>query len=300
MRRLGYGLLLIGVILLSGMGYELLPFTLTIRVFQNNNLRRWIQMRTRFNLQTFLRNHPFLFAFFALIASRIAGMGTIALVQLFQPDLSIQKNLGWLLMIVYSSVVVSLVYWTNISNEVGLKKTASLKEWLLMMPLLALPLLILIENGVQSWGLAQNLVLIIAAIGVAINEEVLFRGLLLRGFMKWGPWVAILVPSALFAIAHSTNTLIGGDVSFAIYQTVWTFAAGITLSAMRLRLNSLYPVIVFHIVLDGIEYFSTGEYGVHSLEISTLWLQLFTLVNVVLALYSLILFYNKTRRLKKA
>jgi uncharacterized protein len=255
-------------------------------------------MKTLVNLQTFLRTHPFWFAFFALIASRIAGMGTIALVQVFQPDLSIQEELGWLLMVVYSSVVVSLVYWTSTTDEVGLRKTASLKEWLLLLPLLALPLLILIENGVQSWGLAQNLVLLIAAIGVAVNEEVLFRGILLQGFMKWGPWIAIFVPSALFALAHSTNTFVGGDVTFAVYQTVWTFAAGVTLSAMRLRLNSLYPVIVFHIILDGIEYFSVGEYGVHSIAISSTWLQLFALVNVVLAIYSLILFYKHTKALR--
>ncbi|MEH7087288.1 CPBP family intramembrane glutamic endopeptidase, partial [Neobacillus drentensis] len=205
-------------------------------------------------------------------------------------------ELGWLLMVIYTSVVVSLAYWTNSADEIGLRKPASMKEWLLMTPLLALPLFILIEKGVYSWGFAQNLVLVIAAIGVAINEEVLFRGFLLRGFMKWGPWVAILVPSALFALAHSTNALVGGDVTFAVYQTIWTYASGITLSAMRLHNNSLYPVIVFHIILDGIEYFSTGEYGVHSQVISPILLQLLTLINVVLAFYSLFLFYKKNKQ----
>ncbi|WP_308636923.1 CPBP family intramembrane glutamic endopeptidase [Paenibacillus silvisoli] len=248
------------------------------------------------NMQRFFQNRPFLFAIFALIASRIAGLGTVALIQLVQPDLTIKEDLGWLLMLLYAGVVVSLVYWTNTSQEVGLKKPHAAKEWLLMMPMAVLPALIVIENGIQSWGFAQNLVLVIAAIGVAINEEVLFRGILLRGFMKWGPWAAILVPSGLFALAHSTNAFVGGDAAFAVYQTIWTFAAGVTLSAMRLRMNSLYPVIVFHILLDGIEYFSTGEYGVHTGVASTLWLQLFASVNVVLALYSLILFNKREKR----
>lgn len=115
------------------------------------------------------------------------------------------------------------------------------------------------------------------------------------GFIKWGPWVAILAPSALFALAHSTNAFVGGDANFALYQTIWTFAAEVTLSAMRLRNNSLYPVIVFHFILDGIEYFSTGEYGVHSEAISQMLLQLFALVNVVLAIYSLLLFYRRNK-----
>ncbi|WP_165822655.1 CPBP family intramembrane glutamic endopeptidase [Paenibacillus montanisoli] len=248
------------------------------------------------NMQRFLRNHPFLFAFFALIASRVAGLGTVAIIQQLQPGMNIKDDLGWLLMFLYASVIVSLVYWTNTANEVGLKKPSSAKEWLLVTPMLALPLMIFIETGIQSWGLAQNLVLAIAAIGVAINEEVLFRGILLRGFMKWGSWVAILVPSALFAFAHSTNAFIGGDATFALYQTIWTFASGVTLSAMRLRNNSLYPVIVFHIILDGVEYFSTGEYGVHAEAISSTWLQLFAAVNIILAAYSLLLFYKRNKR----
>ena len=108
--------------------------------------------------------------------------------------------------------------------------------------------------------------------------------------MKWGPWVTIFVPSLLFALAHATNIFQGGDVTFAIFQTIWTFAAGIMMSAMRLHNKSLYPVIVLHIFEDGVEYFSTGEYGVHSQSFPTSWLAVYVLLNVILAIYALILF----------
>jgi len=248
------------------------------------------------NTKRFLKNHPFLFAFFALVASRVAGLGTVAIIQLLRPELSIQENLGWLLMAIYAAVVVSLVYWTDTAAQVGLQKPASSKEWLLITPFLALPLLIFIEKGFQSWGLANNLVLTIAAVGVAINEEVLFRGILIRGCLKWGSWVAIFVPSAFFAFAHATNIFVGGDVTFAIYQTIWTFAAGIAFSAMRLRNKSLYPIIVLHILVDGFEYFSTGEYGVHAQAIPLPLLQLFAALNVLLAVYALLLFCRSHRR----
>ncbi|MBM7659897.1 membrane protease YdiL (CAAX protease family) [Bacillus mesophilus] len=245
--------------------------------------------------QSFLKKHPFIFAFFALILSRIAGMASIELVQLFRPDLTIADDLGWLLMMVYAGVVVTLVYWTDLADEIGLRKPKHPKEWLTIIPLLLLPLFIIMEKGIYSWGFSINLVLIIAAIGVAINEEVLFRGILLRGFMKWGPWVAIFVPSALFGLIHSTNIFVGGDPTFAIFQTIWTFAAGVILSAIRLRTNSLYPVIVFHIILDGVEYFSTGEYGVHSDPISLHSLTLFASITVVLAVYAIILFHKSNK-----
>lgn len=247
------------------------------------------------HMQSFFKNHPFLFAIFALVVSRILGVGTIKFVQLLRPELNIQNDLGWLLMVMYAGVVVSLVYWTNMADEVGLKKPVSSKEWLIMVPTLSLPIIILIMNGMSSWGFAKNLVLCIAAIGVAVNEEVLFRGILLRGFMKWGPWVAIFLPSTLFALAHATNIFQGGDTTFAIYQTIWTFATGIMLSAMKLRNKSLYPVIVLHILLDGVEYFSTGEYGVHSQTFPNLWLQIFVALNVILAIYAVILFYKSSK-----
>ncbi|MBE4907833.1 CPBP family intramembrane metalloprotease [Bacillus luteolus] len=245
-------------------------------------------------IQTYLKNHPFIFAIVALVMSRIAGGATITLVQLVKPDYTVQDELGWLLMVVYASVVVSLVYWTDTAAEVGLKPTKTSKEWLLCLPLLSIPLFILVNNGVYSWGTAQNLVLFIAAIGVSVNEEVLFRGILLRGFMKWGPWIAIFVPSALFALLHSTNIFVGGDPTFAIFQTIWTFVAGVMLSALRLRTNSLYPVIVLHILIDGVEYFSTGEYGVHPEAMPTLTLLLFAVLMFILAIYTVILFYRST------
>jgi len=253
-------------------------------------------MKTFMKIQFFFKNHPFLFALFALIASRGAGLGTIAIIQLLRPELSIQENLGWLLMAIYAAVVVSLVYWTDTADEVGLRRAASLKEWLLLVPFLALPLLILLEDGVQSWGFSTNLVLFIAAVGVAVNEEVLFRGILLRGFIRWESWIAILVPSSLFALAHATNAFAGGNTVFALYQTIWTFAAGIAFSAIRLRNQSLYPIILLHILVDGVEYFSSGEYGIHSQVISLALLQLFTALNVALAIYSLALLYRNNKR----
>lgn len=251
-------------------------------------------------LPAFLRNHPFIFAIFALVVSRIAGMGAIQAVQLVNPDWSIQNQLGWLLMLVYATVVVSLVYWTDTADAIGLKKPESPKEWLTLIPLLSLPLIILLENGVSSWGFSQNIVLLIAALGVSINEEVLFRGVLLRGFMRWGTWVAILVPSALFALAHSTNVIAGGNATFAVFQTIWTFTAGVALSALRLRNKSLYPVIVLHILIDGVEYFSTGEYGVHSQDFSMTWLIMNASLNAALAAYTLFLLMKSPKRQQPA
>ncbi|MDZ5473280.1 CPBP family intramembrane glutamic endopeptidase [Bacillus sp. 31A1R] len=247
-------------------------------------------------VQSFFKNHPFIFAFFVLVVSRIAGMVTIQIIQAIRPDLTVQDHLGWLLMTVYACTVVSLVYWTDTAKEIGLRMPKSYKEWLLFLPVLIIPLFILSQNGISSWGIAQNLVLLIAAIGVAVNEEVLFRGVLIRGFMKWGKWVTVLVPSIIFALAHSTNTFVGGDTTYALYQTLWTFAGAIMLTAFRIVTNSLYPLIVFHFILDFVEYFSTGNYGVHAEPFSTSLLIPIAIMSFGLMIYSLILLYKNSAR----
>ncbi|MFE8700818.1 CPBP family intramembrane glutamic endopeptidase [Cytobacillus sp. FJAT-54145] len=244
-------------------------------------------------LQSFFRNHPFVFAFFVLVASRIAGGITIQAVQMVRPGLTVENDLGWLLMTVYASVAVSLVYWTDIAKEIGLKKPHSYKEWLFALPLLILPLYILSEKGISSWGLSQNLVLLIAAIGVSVNEEVIFRGILLNAFLKrWGKWVAVFVPSILFAFTHTTNVIAGGDTMYAIYQTLWTFAGGVILAGIRIRTGSLYPVILFHFVLDFVEYFATGNYGVHSEPYATTLLIPIVIMSIVLMVYTIILLFK--------
>lgn len=246
-------------------------------------------------IQSFFKNHPFIFAFFVLVVSRIAGMLTIQIIQAIRPDLTVQDHLGWLLMTVYACTVVSLVYWTDTAKEIGLIMPKSYKEWLLVLPVLLIPLFILSQNGIHSWGIAQNLVLLIAAIGVAVNEEILFRGILIRGFMRWGKWVTVLVPSIIFALAHSTNMFVGGDTTYAIYQTLWTFAGAIMLTAFRIVTNSLYPLIVFHFILDFVEYFSTGNYGVHAEPFSISILLPIAIMSVVLMIYSIILLSKSNR-----
>lgn len=240
----------------------------------------------------FLKRHPFLFALFALLASRFIGLGIIKAIQAVHPELTIQNDLGWLVMVLYAALTVTLVFWTDTAEETGLRKPASLKEWLIWIPFLALPVLIVSLNGVSSWGFQQNMLLLIAAIGVAVNEEVLFRGILLRPLLRWGEWGAILIPALLFGLAHATNIFAGGDVTYGVLQTIWTFASGIAFSAMRLRNRSLYPAIVLHFVLDGVEYFSTGEFGVHSDPFPLYWLVIFALLNVALAIYALFMWFK--------
>ena len=73
-------------------------------------------------------------------------------------------------------------------------------------------------------------------------EEVLFRGLILRGFLaRYSTKKAIILSSLLFAVFHLN-----------IYQFLPTFILGIFLSWIFIKLHSLWPCIFFHAFYNSI------------------------------------------------
>nr|WP_249306159.1 CPBP family intramembrane glutamic endopeptidase [Lederbergia citrea] len=169
-------------------------------------------------------------------------------------------------------------------------KPVSKKEWLLWIPTLIIPILIVLTLGFNVSEFSKAGVLAITALCVAINEEVIFRGALVKGFLRFGTTVTIFVPAVLFGIIHLGNIFGGADITFSVYQAGWAIAAGIAYTALRLRNQSIYPLIVFHFILDYTEYLSTGENGVHQTGFSTRALVIGLIVSVLFAIYALVLF----------
>jgi membrane protease YdiL (CAAX protease family) len=86
---------------------------------------------------------------------------------------------------------------------------------------------------------------------VGWSEEVMFRGVWLRGlFRNGGIWVAILGSSVLFGAMHVLNVFLTGDLRGAVIQAVAAFLSGVFLAAVRLRTGSLWTGIVLHGLWD--------------------------------------------------
>lgn len=244
-------------------------------------------------MKHFFRNHPILFAIFILIASRFVGLGVVFAIKFFQPDINPIKDLGWLIQILFASTAVLLVFWSGDSKEIGFTKPKSKKEWLLWVPVLIIPIYIFSSLGFNVSNFSTALILIISAICVAINEEVIFRGVIVKGLLRYGVVITLIVPSVVFGLIHLGNVFGGGDVKFAIFQVVWAIAAGIALTALRLRNGSLYPAIIFHFIVDITEYFSTGENGVHHLEFSTFSLSILLILTILFMIYGLFMYKKR-------
>lgn len=249
-------------------------------------------------MKNFLYRHGLVLFLAVLIGRGIAGMVIVKGAQVVDPALTVQKDLGWLIMAVYAMVAILAVKWLKIDKEVGLVKPSSAKEWAVWLPVLLIPFTLAYHLGFHSaWSHVP--LLLVAAVGVAVNEEILFRGILLRALLPFGKTVAIIVPAILFGAAHLGNIFVGGDATYALFQFGWASLAGMALTMMVLANKSLLPAIAFHVVLDAVEYAATGEYGVHSTDYSTIWLCVFLLLNLAFCLYSLYLFKKSTVESKK-
>jgi membrane protease YdiL (CAAX protease family) len=90
--------------------------------------------------------------------------------------------------------------------------------------------------GNKGPGLALGFVLTVVI--APIVEELYFRGLVLPAFTKKYGWIAgVLISSGAFAILHLQPNVI-----------IYTFVLGLVLSFFYIRLKSIIPGIIFHMI----------------------------------------------------
>jgi membrane protease YdiL (CAAX protease family) len=78
-------------------------------------------------------------------------------------------------------------------------------------------------------------------------EEVIFRGFLLGGLMKWFPaWAAVLISGALFGAVHGQQGVI---IPIAMI--------GILLAVVYLRANSIFASMGTHFLFNTVSFLAT-------------------------------------------
>jgi membrane protease YdiL (CAAX protease family) len=86
---------------------------------------------------------------------------------------------------------------------------------------------------------------------VGISEELMFRGIMLRGALSsMRIWPAIWLSCILFGLVHVMNVFITGEAVPAMIQAVAAFLSGLFFMAARIRTGSLFPVIAIHALWD--------------------------------------------------
>jgi sodium transport system permease protein len=97
-----------------------------------------------------------------------------------------------------------------------------------------------LQSVIERYSLPAVLVTI--AVAPAICEEVLFRGVLARGFAtRLRPWVAIVLSAAMFSLYHLKPI-----------QMIPTFLLGIVFGLIALRAGSAIPTMIAHLINNAV------------------------------------------------
>ncbi|HWQ47823.1 MAG TPA: CPBP family intramembrane glutamic endopeptidase [Methanosarcina sp.] len=169
-----------------------------------------------------------------------------------------QLIFGVLVAVVFLTGVITYLNWWN---QIGWKGPNNSRNMhLLWLPAMFLFFLLVI---VLFTGLPPTRILLIVIINtlmVGISEELMFRGLLFHGASSsFGIWRAVWITAAIFGSVHTLNGLITGDFKASVVQAFFAGMFGVWAVALRVRLDTVIPLIIIHWLWDCLAFLLTGS-----------------------------------------
>ncbi|WP_294568442.1 CPBP family intramembrane glutamic endopeptidase [uncultured Arthrobacter sp.] len=155
-------------------------------------------------------------------------------------------------LIIATIILVPLITWLRWWRPVIHERERSRHRWPIIAPILMAGIAIV---GLISadWGAVSGAFLL-AALGlclVGFTEEVVTRGVLLVGLRTRLAEVWVwLISSALFALMHLINIVLGLPVPGTLAQVAAAFGTGTVLYILRRTTGSLIPAMILHALWD--------------------------------------------------
>lgn len=212
------------------------------------------------------------------ILAAMLAFGVLArpLVETLAPGLSvvgIRVVVNWL----FVALVVGLVAWLGWWRKVRLtapiasggRRYLLVLAALLFVPLgvtlaltsapFAVPEFTIRDGQPLSTGGVVVLVVVGFALGAAVSEELLYRGIVLRSFESRGRISAALAASFLFGVSHLSLLAVGVPLSEVLLVGALSAVSGIGLAAIAFRLGTLWPLVGWHFLQNSFPAFLTAE-----------------------------------------
>ncbi len=149
-------------------------------------------------------------------------------------------------------------------------------EWLEKFGYQDTPILIPSLDGVGLIG-----VLFIVAVLPAVFEELLFRGILLKGMKSFGTVGAVLINGAMFALYHQNPA-----------QTMYQFCCGVAFAFVAIRAGSILPTVLSHFLNNAL-VIVLMKYGATDLQGSALIVVLIVSIFCLIASLVWLFFFDK-------
>jgi uncharacterized protein len=91
---------------------------------------------------------------------------------------------------------------------------------------------------------------LVAYAATAVFEEGLWRGVIFGVLRPSGVWPAVLISSLLFGLGHLGNSALRGASPLIAAQALGAGVSGVGLAALRLRTETVWPLIAIHLFHD--------------------------------------------------
>ena len=156
----------------------------------------------------------------------------------------------WAVSIAMVFYTVSLLIWlykTKKNKYVFLQKMQKADSSFIAMlfPLILLPICNMILSS--GWKIGFYIPLVVSS---AICEEILFRGVLLKNFKKYGNLYAIITSSLLFALLHIVNIARTDPFAVVALQMFVAFSSGVFYSCVVFKHKSIIPTVISHCLVN--------------------------------------------------
>ena len=194
-------------------------------------------------MKKFIAEHPIWFVVLVSILSLALGLVVSALEYLGVP------RDGLMLVGVLKDIVLALglIWWLGWWRGTGFTATAyNVRD--LWVPIVAMFVPIMVFGTIVNEPRIMIIILVLMFL-TAVGEEALSRGLFVQALLPLGKWYAVLVPSVLFGLGHITQFLfLGMPFTTNLLQITYNIAYGMMYGALRLRVGSLWPLIMLHMM----------------------------------------------------
>ena len=246
-------------------------------------------------INSFANEHPIIFGIIATIVFLLMLIVSAILGNLWPGEEAYGQPggiLGRLIAIIILLAVLSRLRWLR---PAGFLSSGSWRVWFvsLLSLVYAIPLSTYALTGSFVFYISGRLpsgVVILFILVAAFLEEVVFRGLILGGFVRdWGKTSrgvikSVLISSLFFCSIHLLDFLSGRPLDSVLLQGLEAFFLGVFLAALVISGKSIYPATFFHGLLNLSAYMSLVSQGLEPKPASWLWL---SLLIFPLALYGL-------------
>jgi membrane protease YdiL (CAAX protease family) len=113
-------------------------------------------------------------------------------------------------------------------------------------------------SGITVSSISNLIYLVLLSLSVGFIEELIFRGIIIRAWLKKGVYMAVGVSTGLFGVGHLLQ-LMGGQSAFGtLLQIVFSLVVGLALALVVVRTGSMWGAIVFHALFDFVQLVSTS------------------------------------------